>query len=340
MAFRRPIKLDGGNLRNMTDADILELQQETIRLYGNNPSVVLSWDQNNGTLTVMADLRAAAGPLATGSSPWPTAQSITQIAVNYRHVVLTPANLTAASLLRESYPSYSNFSYPCYFDNGNIKAMTLTDFMDTIITPAKDYLITNEGSFDNVYRAGTYTVHTTNSLSGATLVDVNPIYTDTQADISAFSSGGLPETQDQPVTAQNYYLHRFNPVASIDYTPPVVHKIDTNDLQALPTAGFVDMFSNAIRYSAVAGTDYNGTTTKILTYDFQVTSGTNATSLSSTSDTRGSGMVNTITTSQFERQEQPNSTTYYSQNVPSGTPSAERTHHLIIAYKDETNTLQ
>ena len=100
------------------------------------------------------------------------------------------------------------------------------------------------------------------------------------------------------------------------------------------------MFSNAIRYSAVAGTDYNGTTTKILTYDFQITSGTGATSLSSTSDARGSAMANTITTSQTQRQEQPNSSTYYSQNVPTGTPSAESTWNLIIAYKDQTNALQ
>ncbi len=325
----------------MTDADILELQQETIRLYGLNPSVELSWDQNNGTLTTIPDTRSAAGPLATGSSPWPTPDPITTVTVNYQHTKLVTASVPVSTfLLRESYPNYSNFSYPCYLDNGNVKTMTLTDFMDTIITPAKDYLITNEGSFDNVYRAGTYTIHTTNSLSGATLVDVNPVFTDTQADITAFSAGSLPETQDQPLTAQNYYLHRFDPVTSIDYTPPVVHKIDTNDLQALPSAGLADMFANCIRYSAVNGTDYNGTTTKILTYDFQITSGTGATSLSSTSDARGSGMTNTITTNQIDRTEQPNSTTYYSQNVPTGVPSTESTWNLIIAYKDQTNTLQ
>ena len=42
MAFRRPVKLDGGNLRNMSDAEILLLQQEAIRQYGLNPSTTLT----------------------------------------------------------------------------------------------------------------------------------------------------------------------------------------------------------------------------------------------------------------------------------------------------------
>ena len=42
------------------------------------------------------------------------------------------------------------------------------DYFDTIITPAKDYLVSPDGSEDNLYRAGTYTIHTLSGLSGTT----------------------------------------------------------------------------------------------------------------------------------------------------------------------------
>ena len=337
MAFRRPVKLDGGNLRNMTDAEILLLQQEAIRQYGLNPSVTLSYDAGNGTLTTIPDERQIAGSLAQSSFPWPTPAVGSTTTVNYNHTLLTnsgdPFPLRGAQ-------SYSNFSYPVYLDGTNIRAMSAQDYYDTIITPAKDYLITNEGTNDDLYRAGTYTIHTTNSLSGATLVDANPIFSDTQADVSAFASGGLPENQDQPLQVQDYYLHRYDPVAGIDFVPPVVQKIDTNDLQSMPSAEYSSLSANLIRWNVSNGVDYTNTGTKYLSYQYWPTAGVGAATLPSTADARGSSMANTVTSSQTQKLHQPNSTTYYAQYVPSGSATAQTTWNLIVVYTDNGGTYQ
>ena len=339
MAFRRPVKLDGGNLRNMSDAEILLLQQEAIRQYGLNPSVTLSYDASNGNLATIIDNRQIAGTLATGSSPWPTPAYGSNIAVNYNHTLLTNS---ADPFPQRGNQSYSNFSYPIYLDGTDIKPMTTQDYFDTIITPAKDYLVSPDGSEDNLYRAGTYTIQTLSGLSGTTLVDANPIFTDTQADVSAFAAGILPETQDQPLTVQNYYLHRYNPVAEIDFVPPVVVKIDTYDLQSMPSAEYSSLSANLIRWNVSNGVDYtnNVTRTKYLSYQYWPVSGAGSATLPSTADARGSSMANTLTTSQTQKLYQHDATTYYAQYVPEGAASAYTTWNLIIVYTDSTPTYQ
>lgn len=334
MAFRRPIKLDGGNLRNMTDAEILLLQQEAIRQYGLAPSTTLSYSSGAGNLAVMADYRLQASALASSSSPWPTPASGAYLTVNHKHTLLERAAALPGTPfpLRENF-SYGNFSYPLYLDGSDLRAMDTRDFWETIIEPAKDYLITNEGIDDDLYRAGTYTIHTTTNLTGATLVDANPIFTDTQADIAAFASGTLPEIQDQPTTVQNYYLHRFDPVAGVDFVPPVVQKIDTNDVQSMPSAMYSSLAKNQIRWHVDNGVSDNGAEqNKFLMYQFWPTSGAGSAALPSTADARGSSMANTFTTAQTTRYEQPNSSTYYAQTVPSGTPTAVTTWNLLIGY--------
>ena len=346
MAFRRPVKLDGGNLRNMTDAEILLLQQEAIRQYGLNPSTTLTYSNGGGNLANIPDYRLQASALAIAATPYPTPAGTSTVTVNNQHTVQARALSGSAFPYRDA-NSYANFSYPVYLDNGNVRAMTTNDFYDTIITPAKDYLITNEGTDDNLYRAGTYTIHTTNSLTGATLVDSNPIYTDTQADIAAFSSGSLPEFQDQPETVQEYFLHRFDPVAGVDFVPPVVHKIDTNDLQVMPSAQYSALAADQIRYNVDNGYDYSGgsTFTKYISYQYWPIAGTGAAALpGTTSDARGSSMTNNIASSATTRtgqdQPDPNATQYYAQSVPSGAQTSYTTWNLIVAYTDNGGTYQ
>ncbi len=339
MAFRRPIKLDGGNLRNMTDAEILLLQQEAIRIYGSNPSTSLSYDNGNGNLANIPDYRLQASEAAVGGAPWPTPGSATTVTVNYQHTLL---NRVLAPFQNRGPTAYGAMSYPVYFDvDNNIRAMTWKDFNDTILTPAKDYLITNEGTDDNLYRAGTYTIHTTTSLTGCTLVDPNPIFTDTQADVSGFASGSIPEPQDQPVTVQNYYLHRFNPVDGIDFVPPVITTLGDVNLQSMPSNLFQALVSNDMPYNVDYGVDYGNTQTKFITYQYWPTSGAGAAALpGATADVRGSSMANTFTSSQTIRYEQPYGGSYYSQSVPSGTPTAYTTWNLIISYIDGANNYQ
>ena len=156
MAFRRPLKLVGGNLRNMSDAEILLLQQEAIRQYGLSPSTSLSYSAGGGNIGTIPDTRLSASPAVTAGSPWPTPSAAVTITVNYQHAV---QNRVANPFQNRGPTAYGNMSYPVYFDgSNNIRAMTWQDFNDTILTPAKDLLITNEGTDDNLYRAGTYTI--------------------------------------------------------------------------------------------------------------------------------------------------------------------------------------
>ena len=59
---------------------------------------------------------------------------------------------------------------------------------------------------------------TATTLSNCTLVSSNPIFTDTRADVSAYGSGDIPETQDQPTTIQNYYLFKIDQVTEPNLT--------------------------------------------------------------------------------------------------------------------------
>lgn len=72
--------------------------------------------------------------------------------------------------------------------------MTLTDVYDTFIYPAIDTITGAAG------QPGTYYVHTGTSLSGYTAVSTSTIYSDTRANVGAYTAGGIGETQDQPTT--------------------------------------------------------------------------------------------------------------------------------------------
>lgn len=326
----------------MSDAEILLLQQEAIRQYGLNPSTSLSYSAGGGNIGAIPDTRLSASPAVTAGSPWPTPSAAVTITVNYQHAV---QNRVANPFQNRGSTTYSSMSYPVYFDGtNNIRAMNWQDFNDTILTPAKDLLISDEGTNDVVYRAGTYTIHTSDNLANCTLVDANPIFTDTQADITGFSSGTLPEQQDQPVTVQNYYLHRFNALAGtnpFNFVPPVVMRLSDLNLQSMPTNLFQTLLANDMQYNVDFGIDYgSGTSTKYIQYRFHTTAGNGASSLTSTEDVRGSAMINTYTEVASTLNYLAYGNTYYAQNVPSGTPVAYATWNLVIGYVDNLGNRQ
>ena len=145
------------------------------------------------------------------------------------------------------------------------------------------------------------------------------VFIDTRANAGAYSAGSIPETEDQPITITNYYLHRndfaSNPVPSM--TLPL--KIDSsNNIQeynfntTFPT--FDQLIENFMGHTATSSTD--GYT---LRYDIG-TSTANYSKGSGIADTRlnGSGNYQTrfVNTDDYRAQEFPNGTattinTYY-----------------------------
>lgn len=310
MAIRRPLKLDASNnLRDMTSAEVDLIIDETIRLYGSDPSVVLTVSSGSGNLSTLSETRSVAGALATGSSPWPSAPATSTTTVDYDNTLQT---IGTTGFPHRGSTTYENYSYPVYRTVlGHLKAMSKTDIYDTFIQPAIARLVSSSTTES---QAGTYFISTSSSESGATLVSSTPIAVDTNADITAFASGSLPETIDQPDTVTNFYLHRIDSGALVNYIPPMALKIDTNDLIASPKAGFQPMLLDLIKHHAA----------NTIRYDYYISTDT------SFGVVRGTGITDTYTTGSTTRYEQPNPTTYYAQNVPSGTPTTQSVHYLRI----------
>ena len=318
----------------MSSAEVNLIVDEVIRLYGNDPSVTMAVDVGNGNLASITEYRLTAGPLATSSGPTPPADPADFTSVTYNNTYSIGSDATALANFYTSefggtFPKrqtmssgvYSNFSYPVYLTgSGDIQAMNANDVYDTFMAPALEKL--RLGTTTSEGQAGTYFISTNTSETDATLVSATPVAVDTTADTSAFASGSLPETDDQPITINSFYLHRINPVTDVDYVPPVVIKINESNLQACPASSFQPMFSDLIRFfAALDGND------RALRYQYYPSGSSPA-----GYNTRGTGITDTYTNNYTTRYEQPNATTYYAQNVPTGTPTVQTTQFLNIGF--------
>lgn len=313
MAIRRPLKLHSGNLRDMTTAEVELIVDEVIRQYGENPSITLQVLSGTGDLNPITERRATAGALAIASFPWPSAEAIGSTEVTYENTKqMIP--LLDFPYRNTGSKNYENFSYPVYRTaGGDIQAMDRTDIYDTFIQPAIAKLTL--GSTTPEGQAGTYFISTSTIETGATLVNFIPVAKDTISDIAAFNAGSLPENLDQPdANETNFWVHRVDPVAGVNYTTPVCLKIDTSDLQAVPKPFFGSMLQDLVRYHAA----------QTIRYNYYLSTDT------SFGVARGTGITDSYTTNSTTRFEQPNATTYYAQNVPSGTPTVQRTYYLRL----------
>lgn len=307
MAVRTPVKIDGsGNIVAMTASDIVAIHREAVRLYGANPSVTLSYVASGGSLGAISDTRYQAGASATSISAFPTEATTaepSQVTVNYDRVNEAVAGLSAP-------PDTNNRAFPLYVDgSGNLRSMTLTDLLDTFIGPAINFLTTAGQTTD---QAGTYTIHTATSLSGATLISATPIFIDTRADLTLYTAAGIPEVQDQPITITSYYLFRINAATEAVFARGMYMRSDGN-LQVFSKASFQSLLSNAVRYFATqAGSriDYLFGTSSV--------------------GSRGSGIVNTNHTGVTGNYQTRliNNNDYRAQEFPNGTPATILTTYL------------
>ena len=306
MAVRTPLKLDGSNnLIEMSSTDIANIKLEMIRQYALSPSVALTYSAGAGNLPAMSDTRYQAGAaLLSNTSFFPETSTAEpdQLTITYQSVVETFTTLSAPA-------DTNNVAFPVYLNASNhIQAMTLTDMYDTFVNDVITTLTTNSFSTS---QAGTYLVHTANTVAGATLVSASPIFTDTRPDLTLYTTP--PETQDQPVTVTNYYLFVIDaaPVGTIP-TPIYARSADGN-LQQYTTAAFQTILQDLVRYYAAnvvgAKIEYNIST--------------------SSTGGRGSGMVNTdytsVTGAYTTSQVLDN---YYAQEFPNGTLSTINTYYL------------
>ena len=191
-----------------------------------------------------------------------------------------------------------------YYDNADLKAMTLQDVKDTFLHPAID-LLTSGSTGTN--QAGTYHI-TTSAVQVLLKLVKTPVFLDTQANTSAYSASSIPETLDQPQTNTNYYLQKING-SDTSYTLPIFIRTD-NSLQIYPSTTFQSLLSEWIRYTASSSDGY------AISYNING-SGTN----------RGSGMTDQrLNGSGNYQKDLYNADDYRAQEFPNGTLTTINTY--------------
>lgn len=243
MAFRRPLKLNGSNLQEMANTDIENIQNLAFWQYISNPSVSLSVVGSSGNLGTINDTRLQAGTYSTRVERFPTEEETeepTTVTVGYARLDQTVTDTNP--------PSDNGTSFPVYYDStGNIRSMNLQDMYDTFGYAAIENLQT-ASSVETIYR-----IHTSTSFTGYSLVSATPIFSDTSADVSAYTADEIPESLDQPQVNSSYYLLKRDYVAP-EFPLPV--KNDSNNLASFDSSSFQSIIETMIRHLAAEVSGY------------------------------------------------------------------------------------
>ena len=322
MTVRSPLYWDTVNndMRSMTAAQITEVCERMIYQYSLDPSVILSRVASLGDAgDTLTDTRMQAGAASIGTTTYATEAAtadISQVDTTYDHVSQTtngPVN----------YPSDANLSFPVYWDgtSGEIRAMTQQDMIDTFVDEAVGLLAAGNTEASTTKKGGSYTISTSNSLAGATLVSADPIFLDTRADTTLYTSAGIPESLDQPETINSYYLHKFDGDATAGATIPLAIDITggVTDLRAPPAATWDNFLSGFIRKAVESEAGYQ------LSYYIKVSDGTGELSGTAIVDTKLSGSSATGYTTRFVGADD-----YRSQEFPNGVATTITTYGLYV----------
>ena len=308
MAVRTPLKNDSGNLKQMTSAEVNQIVDQIIYQYSLNPSVALSVVSSGGNLGTITDTRLQAGAASTSTTAFPSEATTAEpsvVTVSYSKINSTTATISPTSDTGKTWPVYYNAS-------GHIQAMTLQDVKDTFLHPAIDLLT---AATTTTQQAGTYFISSATSVAGSTRVSATPIFSNTTANTSLYTSGGIPETLDQPTTLTNYYLYVVNGSDTAYSTPFFINA--SNNLKLYTDVTFESLIQEWIRYTAASSTDgYK------ITYNL----GT-----SGSGNIRGSGMGDTRLNGSGNYQTRfVNTDDYRAQEFPNGTATTINTYYLRI----------
>ena len=310
MAVRSPLYYNSGVLQEMSTAMVDTIVDQIVYQYSLNPSVTLSVVSSGGSLDAITDTRLQAGAASTNASAFPSEATTAEpsvVTVTYDKITETRASVTPTADTGKTWPVY-------YTSSGNVQAMNLTDVKDTFLHPAIDLLTAGTTT---AQQAGTYHINTSSNVTGSTEVSASAtvVYADTRADTSAYTSGGITETQDQPTTINSYYLHRING-GDNTFVEPVF--IDSGDnLKEYLEADFESLMQEWIRYTAVSSSDGYS-----ISYNVG-TSGSGNTRGSGMADTRLNGSGNYVT-------RYVNTDDYRAQEFPNGTATTINTYYLKI----------
>lgn len=218
----------------------------------------------------------------------------------------------------------NNLQYPLYFDGTDLRAMTVTDFIDTFI-PA-DVLTQFGGGGYTLAKGGTYYLTTNDTPPNATRVGDTFCARNNVANVAAYTSDGIPETTTQVIYTDYYVaMNNYPPTGSglydatdTTYDLPLYFDAGTETIKTHTPATWGALLNPFLRYylSSSGGTTYR------LSYNLDGTSGT--TNGSIYADTRTSGSVTGYTT-RFVGVDD-----YRTQEFPNGAESTVTSHRFKI----------
>jgi len=311
MTARSPLWFNSGNLQEMTAGEIVEWQAAAIFVYASGPTAVLTVSSSSaGDLAAMSDTRKKAGATSQANDAYVAESSTAEpgtVTVSYDRV----DNTYTTSGVGQT--ADNGITMPVYYDgSGSIVAMNLADFKDTFVEPAIDLMIASSESNNT---GGTYTVTTSSSAaSGYTNVSTTAIFTDTRADVGAYSSAGIPETLDQPTTITNYFLHRRDGADSTPSRNLLLIDGDANLIEGA-TATMKSLIGNWIRF------DTANTSGQKIVYTMATSGGA----------TRGTAIVDTRLNGNGNYTRRQVGDDYRSQEFPDGSAATITTYNLRIA---------
>jgi hypothetical protein len=303
MTVRFSLYNDGSdNTQEFTAAQNTTNQSQAIYQYSTDPSVTLTVGSGS-SIGTRTDTRLQAGAGTTHVSSFQTPASTSTVSVNYTNIGQNVASVTDPS-------DTNNVAYPVYYDGTDIVSMSKTDFQDTFIKPAILTMVQTTSTSDD--QAGTYTISTGTSLTNHTNISSTAVFQNTTANISAYSSSSLFETQDQPTNLLGYYLHRRNGVDNIGSCTVPMFADTSGNLETYTNAEWGTLLKNEIRRVAAS------------------LSGHQIRYLTDTTSTyfRGTGMADTRFNSQTQANQQINTDDYRSQFFPSGSATTIATYYL------------
>ena len=310
MAVRTPLYNNAGNIQEMSATQIQQIKDFcTLKFYSGNP-VELQVDVGNGNIGSISDTRLQAGAASTSTTAFPSEATTAEPSV----VTVTQNNIKQVLATTPTLTNDTGNLYLVYYDSqNNIQAMNLQDMKDTFIHPVIDTIASTDNT---TAQAGTYFISTSSTASyPVSVVSTTPVYTDTRADTSAYTAGGIGETLDQPTNITQYYLHK-NLTTSEALTYPLKIRSD-NDLQEYPTADFDAMIQNLMVYTALASTDG---------YTIRYELGT-----STANYTKGTGIADTRLNGSGNYQTRfVNADDYRAQEFPDGSPTTINTYYLRL----------
>lgn len=318
MAVRRPVFYDQStnSIQELTSAASDAIMHLAVYSNGGGtPVPSLSVVSTGGDFGNIADTRKKAGAYRTFTTRFPnegeTAEPGT-VTVNYNRF-----NQDTGSISEPT--DTNNRRYPLYLDgDNNLRAMSETDFFDTFIDPAINLLV------DGSDRPGIYKIRTSNAAhTNHSLVSNTAVFSDTRANTGAYTSGGIPETLDQPTTITNYYLFKGNQTWDLVDISEATFLADFKAPLFLNTNGdFEAMNQTNLETLLKDGIDWRASTSSGDSIRYNIDGSGQA---------RGSAMVNTILNGGGAyRTRFVNKNDYRAQEHPNGTAVTANTYVLNI----------